>query len=79
LRTRFQSLPDWDRASLEAALRDLAERAGQPASTFIHPLRVAVTGLAASPGIFDVLAVLGRDVSLRRIDVAIAKLDSSAL
>ena len=37
-----------------------------------QPLRVALTGLAASPGIFDVLLVLGRDRSLTRIDDAIS-------
>jgi glutamyl-tRNA synthetase len=39
-----------------------------------QPLRVALTGLAASPGIFDVLLVLGRDRSLSRIDDALAYL-----
>jgi glutamyl-tRNA synthetase len=39
-----------------------------------QPLRVALTGLAASPGIFDVLLVLGRDRSLTRIDDAVTYL-----
>jgi glutamyl-tRNA synthetase len=78
LREGFAVLPEWDREALEATLRRLAEQAGEPASTFIHPLRVALTGLAASPGIFDVLAVLGRAVSLDRIDAALEKLSAGA-
>jgi glutamyl-tRNA synthetase len=39
-----------------------------------QPLRVALTGSAVSPGIFDVLALLGRERSLARIDAALAKL-----
>ena len=37
----------------------------------IHPLRVSLTGMAASPGIFEVLTLLGRDRTLERMDRAI--------
>jgi glutamyl-tRNA synthetase len=55
-------------------LRLLAERLGfgDNAGRVFQPLRVALTGLAASPGIFDVLVVLGRDRALARIDDAVA-------
>jgi glutamyl-tRNA synthetase len=74
LRARLGTLPQWQGTVMEAALRELADQLGEPASTLIHPLRVALTGRAASPGIFDVLAVLGREVSLHRIDLALEKL-----
>ena len=62
----------WEEEALESVVRGLAEREGVGAGKVIHPLRVAVTGTMASPGIFDVLMVLGREVSLSRINAAIA-------
>ncbi|HXC24478.1 MAG TPA: glutamate--tRNA ligase [Gemmatimonadaceae bacterium] len=58
---------NWDEKSLEAALRGLAELRGVAAGKIFQPLRVALTGLTVSPGIFDVLLMLGRDRSLGRI------------
>jgi len=74
LRERYATLPTWAPASLESALREIAEQSGLGAGDLIHPLRVALTGSAVGPGIFDVLAVLGRDLSLHRIDAALAHL-----
>lgn len=64
----LRDVEDWDKATLESALRGLAERTGFKAGEYIQPLRVALTGVAVSPGIFEVLEVLGRDVSLGRIN-----------
>jgi glutamyl-tRNA synthetase len=69
---------DWDAAALEEALRHLADELGIGAGKLIHPLRVALTGAAASPGIFDVLLVLGRDRSVRRLDDALGALAQRA-
>jgi glutamyl-tRNA synthetase len=70
------ALDAWEPAVMEDSLRALAERLGfgDKAGRIFQPLRVALTGLAASPGIFDVLLVLGRDRSLSRIDDALAYL-----
>jgi glutamyl-tRNA synthetase len=57
----------WDTASLEARVRTLAEKEGAKLGDLAQPLRVAVTGRTASPPIFDVLAVLGREEALTRI------------
>jgi glutamyl-tRNA synthetase len=62
----------WEGEALEGVVRGFAESEGVGVGKVIHPLRVAVTGQTASPGIFDVLMVLGREVSLSRIDAAIA-------
>jgi len=64
----------WDAGALEQSLRALAESRGIGAGAIFQPLRVALTGSSASPGIFDVLMLLGRDLSLRRIDAALATL-----
>jgi glutamyl-tRNA synthetase len=66
----------WEEGPLEEGLRGLAEELGVGAGKLIHPLRVAVTGSAASPGIFDVLVLVGRERSLERIDVGLARLAS---
>ncbi|MDH5761074.1 MAG: glutamate--tRNA ligase, partial [Gemmatimonadota bacterium] len=61
---------EWTREALEEAIRALAEAEGVGAGKIIHPLRVAVTGQMVSPGIFDVLALVGREEALERIDTA---------
>ena len=67
---------DWNEEALEQAIRSVAEASGVGAGKIIHPLRVAVTGTGASPGMFDVLVLLGRERSLKRIDAALDMLRS---
>ena len=61
----------WDPPQMEEALRKQAEQRGVGAGKLFQPLRVALTGLSVSAGIFDVLALLGRDRALARIDDAL--------
>jgi glutamyl-tRNA synthetase len=77
-RKALAAAPSWDAASLEGELRTLAESRGIPAGKLFQPLRVALTGVTASPGIFDVLVLLGRDRSLSRLDAAMAWLSAGA-
>jgi glutamyl-tRNA synthetase len=79
VRAALASLSSWEPAAMEDALRTLAEQMGfgEKAGKLFQPLRVALTGLTASPGIFDVLLMLGRDRSLSRLDDAVAHLTSS--
>ena len=63
----------WSAEAAEAAVRAYAERAGVKLGAVAQPLRAALTGRTTSPGIFDVLAVLGKAESLARIgDQAVA-------
>ena len=62
---------DFTAAALEPALRALAEARGVKAGVLIHPTRVAVVGRAESPGIFEVLELLGRDRALARMTQAL--------
>jgi glutamyl-tRNA synthetase len=80
VRDALAALPAWETAAMEGALRALAERLGfgEKAGKIFQPLRVALTGLGVSPGIFDVLVMLGRDRSLGRIDAAVARLAAPA-
>ncbi len=57
----------WTAESIEAAVRAFAERAGLKLGAVAQPLRAATTGRTTSPGIFDVLVVLGKAESLARI------------
>ena len=59
--------PDWTAEALESVLRALAESKGIAAGKIFQPLRVALTGIGVSPGIFEVLIMQGRELALRRI------------
>jgi glutamyl-tRNA synthetase len=65
---RFRGEQDWTTEALEANLKAYAEELGLGLGKLAQPLRAALTGQTTSPGIFDVLALLGRDESLARID-----------
>ena len=75
-RASLAGVGNWDATPLEDALRGVAERRGVGAGKLFQPLRVALTGSAVSPGIFDVLILLGRDRSLMRLDAALKKLSA---
>jgi glutamyl-tRNA synthetase len=64
---KLVALANWDAPSLEAAIREVAEASGVKLGKLAQPLRAALTGRTTSPGIFDVVALLGRDESLARI------------
>ncbi|HKB50205.1 MAG TPA: glutamate--tRNA ligase [Solirubrobacterales bacterium] len=65
---------DFSSEAVEAALSPLPERLGVKPGRVYQPIRVAISGGTVSPGIFESLAVLGREESLARIDIAIARL-----
>ena len=68
------------RAELEQwrqAKADYVERTGRKAKDVYQPIRVAITGTTVSPGIFDSLAALGREESVRRIEAALGRLEAS--
>ena len=71
VRDTLASVDAWEPPQMEEALRKQAERRGVGAGKLFQPLRVALTGLTVSAGIFDVLALLGRDRALARIDDAV--------
>jgi glutamyl-tRNA synthetase len=63
----FAAIEPWTAATAEAAVRAYADRAGVKLGAVAQPLRAALTGRTTSPGIFEVLAVLGKAESLARI------------
>ena len=64
---RLEAVSPWSPETLDAAVRHFAEETGQKLGKVAQPLRAALTGKTTSPGIFDVLDVLGRAESLARI------------
>ncbi|HEX8644980.1 MAG TPA: glutamate--tRNA ligase, partial [Allosphingosinicella sp.] len=67
LHRRLSALPEWNQEATERAVREVAEAEGVKLGQVAQPLRAALTGRATSPGIFDVLVLLGREESLARI------------
>jgi glutamyl-tRNA synthetase len=65
---RLRDEQDWTSEALEANLKAYAEQQGLGLGKLAQPLRAALTGQTTSPGIFDVLVLLGREESLARID-----------
>jgi glutamyl-tRNA synthetase len=64
---RLEAVSSWTPEALEALVRAFAEETGRKLGKVAQPLRAALTGKSTSPGIFDVLDVLGRGESLARI------------
>jgi glutamyl-tRNA synthetase len=58
---------------IEAALRSVVEQSGDKPGKVFQPLRVAISGSTVSPGIFESVAVLGRDETLARVDEALER------
>lgn len=67
LADRFETVPMFTLPHLEEALRKLAEELNVKAATLIHPCRVALTGKTVGPPLFDLIVVLGKERTLRRL------------
>jgi glutamyl-tRNA synthetase len=67
LRSALEAVDQWTEPNLDAAVRSFAEQEDLKLGKVAQPLRAALTGRTTSPGIFDVLLVLGREESLARI------------
>ena len=67
LLARFGSLPTFSKQEWEATFKTFVEEEGMKIGQLAQPVRVALTGRTASPGLFDVMEVLGRDRTLFRL------------
>ena len=65
---RFEAADDWTPASLEALVRTYVDETGAKLGKVAQPLRSALTGRTVSPPVFDVMAVLGKDETLARLN-----------
>ena len=67
-----RNLDPFDAATTDKALHDFAAVHGMKSGDVVHPVRVATTGTAVGFGLFETLAILGKDTVLKRIDAALA-------
>jgi len=70
LAEKLSNVDPFEEAPIEEALRNLAGEMGISAGKLIHPSRVAITGRSVSPGIFEVMAILGKEETIRRLNEA---------
>jgi glutamyl-tRNA synthetase len=71
LREKLEKLESFDEASLESAFQEVMEETGLKLGKIAQPVRVALTGKTASPGIFEVVSILGKIKVLQRLEAAI--------
>ncbi len=74
VRDVLADVENWSEAGLEEALGPLAENLQIGAGKLIQPIRLAVTGTNVSPGIYETLAIVGKELTLQRIERALAEL-----
>ena len=77
--TRFDTLPIFDHAGTEAVLRSMGEERGVGLGGMVHPVRVAVSGLGDGPGLFEMLALLGRPRVCERLRCVADRLRTGTL
>src|SRR5207249_3351879 len=73
----LEQLPDFSTPTLDSALHQLADDLGVRAGTLFTPIRVAATGRTQAPPLFSTLAAVGRETILRRLKIAMKKLEQS--
>jgi glutamyl-tRNA synthetase len=73
-KNRLQTAEQFDAAALESLMQNFLQAEGIEIGQIIHAIRVAVTGKATGFGLYDTLAILGRDRSVHRIDHAVARI-----
>jgi glutamyl-tRNA synthetase len=71
---RLRVLPEWTEESIEETVRGLAAEREKGARHLIHPLRFATTGRTVSAGLFETLALLGRERTLLRLEKAVEQM-----
>ena len=71
----LELLPEWTLDSLHEALLSLAQRMGVKNGTLLWPVRIAAAGVQVTPGgAMEILAILGKEESLRRLEIGLEKL-----
>lgn len=73
LTEKFSALADFDLQSIESCVRNLAAELGIKAADLIHPVRVAVTGRTVGAGLFETVALLGKEKTVARLKDALNK------
>lgn len=64
---QLKAIEDWKKEKIEDVVRGFAKSLGLKAKDLIHPIRVALTGRDASPGLFEIMELLGKETCIRRL------------
>lgn len=68
LKERLEELPVFEPGEIEKVCRNLAKELNLKSGDLIHPTRVALTGRAVSPGLFETMAVMGKEKCIKRLE-----------
>jgi glutamyl-tRNA synthetase len=74
LKAQFELLNNPVKEDFEKALDETAQRLNINKGQLVHPLRIAVSGVGEGPGVYDIVAILGKEETLKRINTALKKL-----
>jgi glutamyl-tRNA synthetase len=74
LREEFSTLANPVKEDYEHSLKKVAENLNLGAGKLIHPLRLSISGMSTGPGVYDIVLILGKEETIRRIDTALAKI-----
>ncbi|MGA8262918.1 MAG: glutamate--tRNA ligase, partial [Ignavibacteriaceae bacterium] len=72
----FSKLDDPTKEDFEITLKKTAEELNVGLGELIHPVRLAVSGVGGGPGVFDILDIIGKEKTIKRLETAISKLGS---
>jgi glutamyl-tRNA synthetase len=76
LEEKITAMPVFDTRTLETLFHDYSEASGVPTGRLIHPTRLAVSGVSFGPGLFEIMAALGRETVVRRLEKAMKFIES---
>ena len=71
---KFSKIDDQAKETFEETLKKTAEELNVGTGRLIHPVRLAVSGVGGGPGVFDILSIIGKERTIKRLETAIAKL-----
>ncbi len=71
---KYESLENPAKEDYETALKAAAEELGVGNGKLIHPVRLSVSGMSGGPGLYDILVIIGKDETIRRIKEAKVKI-----
>jgi glutamyl-tRNA synthetase len=75
LKVSFEKLVGESKTDFEKALDELAVSLEVNKGRLVHPLRIAVSGIGEGPGVYDIVSILGKDETIKRINTALIKLN----
>jgi glutamyl-tRNA synthetase len=76
IKGRFEQIDLWDKEHMENSVKAILEEFNLKFKTIAQPMRVALTGKTVSPGLFEIMLTLGKDLVLSRLDKAISSIQS---